>query len=157
MGAASPPVEHRPPPMDASGGHQEGESKDAALPHPQSCSRPTLRTRVHEATAHGLPWLVSCGEGEPPSEAAMPPPALPMPQANPTHSGFLLGVLWDFWGFWGASEGLLTPLQIPMLHCCQSNPALTWEQAAGNKLSRATLDLLPMALCLAITGVITWI
>ena len=122
MGAAAPPVEHGAPPVDAGGGHQEGESKHPShLPHPLSCSRPTLRTPVHEPTAHGLPWLVSCGGASVGSSNATPRCCQwPRPiQPILTDSGFLLGISGDFLG---ASEALLAPLlRIPMLD--HANPS----------------------------------
>ena len=156
MGAPSPSVEHRAPPVHAGGRHQEGESKDPTLPHPQSCSRPTLRTPVHEPTAHGLPWLVSCGEGASiGSSNATPRCQCPRPiQPTLTDSGFLLGILWDLLGFLGASEALLATLVLPILQQANLNHCL--EQASNKLFSQlAAQGVLVMALCLVIKGVIT--
>ena len=115
MGAASPPVEHRAPPVDGGGGHQHSERKHGTLPHLSSKLLPVLRTRVHEATAHGLPWLVrpwSCGS----LGSSIATPAGKTKPIQPIARTWDLRIFGDSWRFLRTLEG--SPLRI-------SNASLT--------------------------------
>ena len=115
MGAASPPVEHRAPPVDGGGGHQHSERKHGTLPHLTSKLLPVLRTRVHEATAHGLPWLVrpwSCGS----LGSSIATPAGKTKPIQPSARTWDRRIFGDSWRFLRTLEG--SPLRI-------SNASLT--------------------------------
>ena len=108
MGAASPPVEHRAPPVDGGGGHQHSERKHGTLPHLRKVAPGT-----EDSGPWGDgPWPPMAGEAvvvwEPRKQHCHP---CWQDQAKPTHCTDLGSE--DFRGFleiledsWGLSRSL---------------------------------------------------